>query len=109
MSLKDKLNNKSNEKIKEAAKSLAKIMEPKLIKSAEKGYQSLSINLEDNPDYMEPYLIFTGVEKFKQELSRCLDNISIRLEQKPKYFGVFRKKQLVSYTPYLIFDWRHKQ
>lgn len=109
MNLKEQLVKKSDIKIIDAANSLANILKPKLISSAEKGFQSLKVNLQDMPDFIEPYLQFIGSEKFIKELSYQLDDVSIRYEQAPRYLSAFGTKSLVGHTPYLIIDWGTNQ
>lgn len=106
MNLKEELAQKSDEKLVNEAKKLAEIMKPKLIESASEGYQSLKINLQNYPDYIEPYLQFIGVERFCSVLSSQLDKISVCYTQEPRYLQAFGEKALVGHTPYLIFDWR---
>lgn len=106
MNLKEELAQKSDEKLDNKAKKLAEIMKPKLIESASEGYQSLKINLQKYPDYIEPYLHFIGAKRFCHYLSIQLDGISVCYTQEPRFLQAFGEKALVGHTPYLIFDWR---
>lgn len=107
MNLKEDLIQRSSEEIIEAAKSLSEIMKPKLIESANKGYLGLSINLQENPEYIEPYLKFVGNKEFRKELSSQLDGISVSYEQEPRYLQALGHRTLVGHTPLLTFNWNN--
>lgn len=100
-SLREKLKTEADKAAKEFAKKLAANMEPKLIRSAEKGYSAFQINIDLEPEDTR-HLYYADI--LTSELESHLDGVSVSLEEE-EYSNLLGLK----YTRNkLVFRWGKK-